>query len=448
MVEKSLPNNEVNTSLHMSSTMTIVPRIDEDSSSSSAGGTKEHTTAEFIEVGVSTVKRFNFLVAGGSGLGKSTFSMATLKRYFPDLELKEVENQDGSTKSIEERGWCEKIQDSCTKIIVTIVDTPGFGDSINNNDRITPVIRYIETQNKYYEDNEVYRYPNQQQHDTRIHCCFYFLMPHRVTPLDCEFMRLLQCKVPIVPIVAKTDTLRTKELQHQLYNIHKCLKEQKIKIFDFAETNIDESWLETYDPKTTVSGRKDDEDGIEEDSAFSRVGKSLVAAATGNGNEGDCGHHHRRSQIRNVFAVISGEREYPWGVARETYELHSDTPRLHDVLFKNKELKSLGRLRECADSIHEAWRKADKDKTNAKKAWELEETKVKKRKCGVAVATAVCYCALWMFRVLSVLPPPKVVNDDNTNNRSEVLLIMKVLVNTLVPVFCETCFIVHFLKSY
>ena len=98
MDEKSLPN-EVDTSYHSSSTMTIVPRIDY-----SSGGNKESTTAEYIEVGVSTVKRFNFLVAGGSGLGKSTFSTATLRRYFPDLELNEGCSTT-TTKSIEERGW-------------------------------------------------------------------------------------------------------------------------------------------------------------------------------------------------------------------------------------------------------------------------------------------------------------------------------------------------------
>ena len=171
-------------------------------------------------------------VTGHNACGKTTFCTSAMKRYFPDVDMKPVS---GPTSAIEVRGRCEKTQGS-TKIIVTIVDTPGFGDTVNNNDRIDPIIKYIEDQNREYEKNEGYRSPNHQGKDSRIHCCFYFIIPHRVTPLDIEVMTKLQHKAPLVPIVAKADTLTKGELEQQLYDVHQALK--NIEIFDFKVSNI------------------------------------------------------------------------------------------------------------------------------------------------------------------------------------------------------------------
>ena len=263
----------------------------------------------------------------------------------------------GPTTQIEERGRCEKIQGDA-RVIVTIVDTPGFGDSLDNNDRFIPVETYIEQQNKMYEDNEAYRRPNQQQDDSRIHACFYFIMPHRVTPLDCEFMRRLQTKVPIIPIVAKADTLTMVELEDQLGTIRSRLEEHSIRIFDFGERNIDESWM------------KDDTTTMDDPSTFSQIGKALVM---------DDAHQTvtplKRRQLANVFAVISGSRQYMWGTACEEDPQHSDTPRLHNVLFQDRSLQSLGKLHDRANEIHEAWRQSEN--LRLREAMELEEERLR-----------------------------------------------------------------------
>ena len=56
------------------------------------------------------------------------------------------------------------------------------------------------------------REPDRLVYDDRmIHCCLYFIAPHRLKHIDLAFMRALHRKVNIVPIIAKSDTMTTKE---------------------------------------------------------------------------------------------------------------------------------------------------------------------------------------------------------------------------------------------
>lgn len=52
------------------------------------------------------------------------------------------------------------------------------------------------------------------QHDSRVHCCLYFLESnsHGMTPLDVEFMQKLHDKVNIIPIISKADTMTPDEV--------------------------------------------------------------------------------------------------------------------------------------------------------------------------------------------------------------------------------------------
>ena len=364
----------------------------------STDGSGSIPSTEYIEVGESTTKRFNFLVAGANGSGKSTFCLSSLNRYFPSFEMQPVQ---GPTLHIEERGRCEKIQGRNTRIIVTIVDTPGYGDRMNNNDRVSPVIEYIEQQNRTYEEQEEYRRPNNQENDTRIHCCFYFIMPHRLTPLDIEFMTRLQTKAPIVPIIAKRDTINDVELEQQLRLIHSSLQEHSIRVFDFMERDIDESWL-----TTKVSKKLMTECQAPPETPFSRIGMSLHEAGDTISSVPRALRPPRR-QIRNVFAVISGRREYSWGTADENDILHSDTPRLHTVLFTDTTLQSLGRLREHTNTIHDVWRRHEKQRRKAVRETTAQRLAQEKRliEAQKAQERTKQYMFLWKLVICTVLLP-------------------------------------------
>lgn len=97
---------------------------------------------------------------------------------------------------------------------LTVVDTPGYGDAIDNTDSFRAILQYIDEQfERFLRDESGLNRRNIV--DNRIHCCFYFISPfgHGLKPLDVEFMKQLHNKVNIVPVIAKADVLTKKEVQ-------------------------------------------------------------------------------------------------------------------------------------------------------------------------------------------------------------------------------------------
>ena len=67
------------------------------------------------------------------------------------------------------------------------MDTPGFGDAIDNTDSFQQIIRYIDDQFERYLNDES-GLNRKNIIDNRVHCCFYFISPygHGLKPLDIE----------------------------------------------------------------------------------------------------------------------------------------------------------------------------------------------------------------------------------------------------------------------
>jgi septin 7 len=91
------------------------------------------------------------------------------------------------------------IEENGVRLRLNVVDTPGFGDFVNNEDSWKPILEciesrfdaYLEAENKPHRTNII---------DNRIHACIYFIQPtgHSLKPLDIEFMRKLHSKVSIL----------------------------------------------------------------------------------------------------------------------------------------------------------------------------------------------------------------------------------------------------------
>jgi septin 7 len=96
---------------------------------------------------------------------------------------------------------------------LTVVDTPGFGDFVNNDDSWRPIVENIEQRFDAYLDaeNKVNR---MNIVDNRVHACVYFIQPtgHSLKPLDIEVMRRMHTKVNLIPVIAKADTLTDDEI--------------------------------------------------------------------------------------------------------------------------------------------------------------------------------------------------------------------------------------------
>ena len=102
------------------------------------------------------------------------------------------------------------------KIKLTIVDTPGFGDFINNSSCWEHVSNFIDEQYNLYLEHELETDRNVLQYDdTRIHACLYFIPPtgHSLSGLDVQAMKSLGSRVNLIPVIAKADTMTLAEIQ-------------------------------------------------------------------------------------------------------------------------------------------------------------------------------------------------------------------------------------------
>uniref|UniRef100_A0A674E0S0 Septin-4-like n=1 Tax=Salmo trutta TaxID=8032 RepID=A0A674E0S0_SALTR len=118
---------------------------------------------------------FTLMVAGESGLGKSTLvNSLFLTDLYKDRKLLNAEER--ITQTVEITKHTVDIEEKGVKLKLTIVDTPGFGDAVNNTECWKSVADYIDQQfEQYFRDESGLNRKNIQ--DNRVHCCLYFISP-------------------------------------------------------------------------------------------------------------------------------------------------------------------------------------------------------------------------------------------------------------------------------
>ncbi|NWT07956.1 SEP12 protein, partial [Vireo altiloquus] len=155
---------------------------------------------------------FNIMVVGQSGLGKSTM-VNTLFKSKVSRKSSQPGQEERIPKTVQLQSITHVIEEKGVKMKLTVTDTPGFGDQINNENCWDPIIKYINEQYERYLREEILITRKRKIPDTRVHGCVYFVPPtgHWLRPLDLEFMRRLSKIVNVVPVIAKADTLTLEE---------------------------------------------------------------------------------------------------------------------------------------------------------------------------------------------------------------------------------------------
>uniref|UniRef100_A0A1A7ZXY9 Septin n=1 Tax=Nothobranchius furzeri TaxID=105023 RepID=A0A1A7ZXY9_NOTFU len=256
---------------------------------------------------------FTLMVAGESGLGKSTLvNSLFLTDLYKDRKLLNAEER--ITQTVEITKHTVDIEEKGVKLKLTIVDTPGFGDAVNNTECWKSVADYIDQQfEQYFRDESGLNRKNIQ--DNRVHCCLYFISPfgHGLRPLDVEFMRALHEKVNIVPILAKADTLTPIEVKKKKFKIREEIEQYGIKIYQFPDCDSDED--EEF---------KQQDLELKESIPFAVIGSNTVVEAKG-------------KRVRG--------RLYPWGIVEVENSTHCDFIKLRNMLVRThmQDLKDVTR---------------------------------------------------------------------------------------------------------
>lgn len=165
-------------------------------------------------------------------MGKTTFIntlfSTTIKNY-ADHRRRHAKQVDKTVEieitkaELEEKffkGLCANMPSSisATRLMIcvvrlTVIDTPGFGDYVNNQNSWLPIIEFLDDQHESYMLQE--QQPRRvDKIDLRVHACLYFIRPtgHTLKPLDIEVMKRLSSRVNLIPVVAKADTLSPVDL--------------------------------------------------------------------------------------------------------------------------------------------------------------------------------------------------------------------------------------------
>lgn len=80
------------------------------------------------------------IYVGESGLGKSTLVNTLFNtQLYPPKEIAELSSQ--VTQTVEIKSTTADIEENGVKLKLTVVDTPGFGDFVNNEERYVVVTR-------------------------------------------------------------------------------------------------------------------------------------------------------------------------------------------------------------------------------------------------------------------------------------------------------------------
>ncbi|XP_030584624.1 neuronal-specific septin-3 isoform X3 [Archocentrus centrarchus] len=179
---------------------------------------------------------FNIMVVGHSGLGKSTL-VNTLFKSQVSRRSAGWARDEKIPKTVEIKSVSHVIEEGGVKMKLTVVDTPGFGDQINNDNCWEPISKYINEQYEKFLKEEVNITRKKRIPDTRVHCCLYFISPtgHSLRQLDIEFMKRLSHSVNIIPIIAKSDTLTTEERQEFKQRVRKELEMSGIEFYPQKE---------------------------------------------------------------------------------------------------------------------------------------------------------------------------------------------------------------------
>uniref|UniRef100_A0A9J8BBZ7 Septin 9b n=1 Tax=Cyprinus carpio carpio TaxID=630221 RepID=A0A9J8BBZ7_CYPCA len=212
----------------------------------------EKTNSEFGYVGIDAILEqmrrkamkqgfeFNIMVVGQSGLGKSTLMNTLFKSKVSRRSLMTSE-EERIPKTIEIKSISHDIEEKGVRMKLTVIDTPGFGDQINNENCWQPIMKFINVQYEQYLQEEINIERKKRIPDSRVHCCIYFIPPtgHCLRPIDIEFMRHLSKVVNIVPVIAKADTLTLEERDFFKQKIREDLRANEIDIYPQKEFDED-----------------------------------------------------------------------------------------------------------------------------------------------------------------------------------------------------------------
>ncbi|KAJ2974954.1 hypothetical protein NQ176_g5789 [Zarea fungicola] len=185
--------------------------------------------------------QFNVICVGQTGLGKSTLINTIFASHLIDSKGR-LQPEEPIRSTTEIQADSHIIEENGVRLRLNIVDTPGYGDLVNNDRCWDPIVKYIKDQHSAYLRKELTAQRERYIQDTRIHCCLFFIQPsgHSLKPIDIVVLKKLSDVVNVVPVIAKADTLTTEERQAFKERIKEEFAFHNLKMYPYDNDEFDE----------------------------------------------------------------------------------------------------------------------------------------------------------------------------------------------------------------
>lgn len=289
--------------------------------------------------------KFTFMVAGELGTGKSTFVNCLLNRKIMSHTYEGI-NKAFDTKTLsftlatsvalpntailarnefdasvahEEPGIAltetkvEIVDEDNVRLQLNIIDTPGFGDNLNNELCLNEIENYLKQQFDLVLAEETRIRRNPRFVDTRVHVLLYFITPtgHGLRELDIACMKRLAKYVNIIPVIGRADSFTQSEVQHFKQQIITDIERFNVPVFQF------DNYMSEYD-------EEEDYDLIQECKFLTGLQPFAIVASEQDFEIRD----NTTGETKTIKA-----RQYPWGLVDVNNPKYSDFPILKSVLL-------------------------------------------------------------------------------------------------------------------
>ncbi|EPX74652.1 septin Spn2 [Schizosaccharomyces octosporus yFS286] len=188
--------------------------------------------------------QFNVMVVGPSGSGKSTLVNTLFSAHLMNSKGR-VDIQTPYRQTTEINVTSHVVQENRVQLQLNLIDTPGYGDQINNDKCWEPIIKYIRDQHSSYLRRELNSHREKRLQDTRVHCCLFFIRPtgHSLRPIDIAVLKRLTEIVNVVPVIAKSDSLTLEERAAFKQQIREEITKHDINLYPYDSDDIDDEEL-------------------------------------------------------------------------------------------------------------------------------------------------------------------------------------------------------------
>ncbi|KAK9375692.1 Septin-domain-containing protein [Lipomyces chichibuensis] len=208
--------------------------------------------------------QFNIMCVGQTGVGKSTLINTIFASHLLDSKGR-LSPAEPNRTTTEIQTVLHTIEENGVRLHLNIVDTPGYGDKVNNDRCWDPIVKYIKDQHSAYLRKELTAQRERYILDTRIHCCLFFIQPtgHSLKPIDIIVLKKLMDICNVVPVIAKSDALTLDEQAAFKERIREEFAFHHIKMYPYDNDLLDEderamnSHIRNMIPFAVVGSEKD-----------------------------------------------------------------------------------------------------------------------------------------------------------------------------------------------